>query len=253
MTTKFLTYFLLLSAFGLYAQKKDTLRIDATNLSVNNLKYGKSTYLVYQKLAKDQPMQNLTLVNIDTFRENHQGAETLVVKQTWTADTIIHTAKTVFDARKMKTLQHTSWWKRKGYTERFDFAKPEISFEGPVKDETKSALTTSFNTALASDFLNWHSDLLLFPLLPFKENRVFKIHFYEPGFARPKDEVYEVIGSEKVNVFGVITDCWILNYKLENPAGYQRFWVSKQTHELLKEEDNFTRFYRYKLKVISED
>lgn len=250
---KYFLYLVLLVTWLVSAQKKDTLKINAANLSVSHLKYGKSVYLVYQKKGKDQSMLNPTVVNIDTFRENAEGFETLTVKQTWVTDTIIHTAKTVYETQKMKTLQHTSWWKRKGYTEVFDFVKPEIRLDGPIKEETKSTLTTSFNSALNSEFLNWHSDLLLLPLLPLKENKVFKIYFYEPGFANPKYEVYEVIGSEKINVFGVVTDCWILNYKVEMPQGYQRFWISKKTHELLKEEDNFTHLYRYKLKVIGEN
>jgi hypothetical protein len=235
------------------AQKKDTLKIDASNLILKNLNYGKATYLVYHKNGKDKPMQNATLVKITTQKEQFEGKDYITVKQIWEADTIIHTAKTLFESEKLKTIKHTSWWKRKGYSEHFDFLKPEITFDGSTKEELKSSITTSFNSALSSDFLNWHSDLVIFPLLPFKENRVFKINFYEPGYASPKDEIYEVLASEKLKIAGKAIDCWVLNYKVEKPEGFQRFWISKKTNELLKEEDHFTSFYRYKLKLTVDE
>lgn len=235
------------------AQNKDTLKIDTSNLILKNLRYGKATYLVYHTIGKDKPMQNATLVKITTQKEQFEGKNYVTIKQIWEADTIIHTAKTLFESDKLKTIKHSSWWKRKGYTEHLDFLKPEITFDGSIKEELKSSITTSFNSALSSDFLNWHSDLVIFPLLPFKENRVFKINFYEPGIASPKEEIYEVLGSEKIKIAGTMIDCWILNYKVEKPAGYQRFWISKNTHELVKEEDNFTKFYRYKLKLMVDE
>lgn len=235
------------------AQKKDTLKIDASNLMLKNLNYGKATYLVYNKTGKDKPMQNATLVKINTRKEQIGDKNYITVDQIWEADTIIHTAKTLFQTDKLKTSAHSSWWKRKGYTEHLDFSKSEIKYEGTVKDEIKSNIAASFNSAKSIDFLNWHSDLVIFPLLPFKENRVFKIHFYEPGYASPKDEIYEVLASEKLKIAGKAIDCWVLNYKVEKPAGFQRFWISKKTHELLKEEDHFTSFYRYKLKLTVDE
>lgn len=248
---KIIPHLLLLLALSLNAQKKDTLTINASDLILKNLNFGNSTYLVYNTKGQDQPMQNATLVKIATQKKSSNNQDYILVNQTWEADTIIHQATTRFDSKQLKTLSHSSWWKRKGYTEHYDFAKAETRFDGPIKEEIKSGLTTSFNAALTSDFLNWHSDLVLFPLLPFKENRVFKINFYEPGHAIPKQETYEVIGSEKITLAGNPIDCWILNYKVEKPTGYQRFWISKQSREVLKEEDNFGAFYRYKLKLIA--
>jgi hypothetical protein len=52
--------------------------------------------------------------------------------------------------------------------------------------------------------------------------------------------------SKKIN-------CWVLNYS-DGPNGYERFWISKRTKEVLKEEDFSARGYRYKIKLgISGD
>ena len=46
--------------------------------------------------------------------------------------------------------------------------------------------------------------------------------------------------------------CWVMQHNFQIPArgnGTQRFWISKRTHEIRKEEDKTPDGYRYKLKV----
>ena len=66
-------------------------------------------------------------------------------------------------------------------------------------------------------------------------------------------EPYEVLKSEKIIIAGTEIDCWVLNYNLAKPNDYQKFWISKKSHELLKEEDVFGYFYRYKLKLLVDE
>ncbi len=244
---------LLVCSLSLNAQQKDTIRIDAANLSTKHLHYGDMTYLMYSKAGKDGPVKNTTLVNINVQKDLLDGKNCIAVKQSWQTDTIIHTASTFFEETTMKSIQHSSWWKHKGYTEHFNFRKKEVKFEGAISEEQKQKETTSFHTSLSSPFLNWHSDLLMFPLLPFKENCVFKIKFYEPGYETPKEEIYEVLKSETLHIAGNLVDCWVLNYAVAQPAGYQRFWITRQSRELVKEEDSFSGFYRYKLRLVVDE
>jgi hypothetical protein len=241
---------LLISTLSLNAQQKDTVKINAANLSTRHLNNGDMTYLMYSKAGKDGPAKNTTLVKINVQKETLDGKSIILVKQNWQTDTIIHTASTSFEENSMTCLQHTSWWKHKGYTENFNFRKKELNVEGNIKEELKLKETESFNASLGKPFLNWHSDLVIFPLLPFKENCVFKINFYEPGYETPKEELYEVLKSEEVTIAGNSVACWVLNYAVAKPEGYQRFWISKQSRELIKEEDSFSGFYRYKLKLM---
>lgn len=231
-----------------YAQK-DTVVIDAKNLKINNLQFGKSTYLIYAKKGKEKPAQNQTLVEIKVSKENHDGIEAVAIQQNWyEKDTLIHWANTLLKANDLSTVQHNFWWKRNAQQLAFDFEKKTSNFEGKISDAQREKLTKDFNTAAQSGyFLNWHSDLTFFPLLPFKENTVFKIPFYDPGFGIPKFEIYEVIKSETIE--GI--DCWVLEYALpKNMKGYQRFWIAKKAKEVIKEEDNFNGMYRYKLKMM---
>lgn len=244
---------LLIGSLSLNAQQKDTISVNADNLSAKHLNYGDMTYLMYSKAGKDGPVKNTTFVKIQVQKEILDDQKCIMVKQSWQTDTIIHTASTSFEENSMVCIQHNSWWKHKGYTENFNFRKKELSFDGNIQDELKSKETGSFNASFAKPFLNWHSDLLIFPLLPFKENCVFKINFYEPGYDIPKEELYEVLKSETLSIAGNSVDCWVLNYAVAQPAGYQRFWISKQSRELIKEEDSFSGFYRYKLKLLADE
>ncbi len=59
--------------------------------------------------------------------------------------------------------------------------------------------------------LNWHSDLIVFTLLPYKENRVFKINFYDPGFGKPQEVFYSVVGTDVLtSSSGKKVKCWVM-------------------------------------------
>jgi len=78
-------------------------------------------------------------------------------------------------------------------------------------------------------------------MLPYREGRTFAIQFYDPGFGKPEKAIYDVTGSEFLTGSdGSKIDCWVMQHKFEIPAGgggTQRFWISKRSHEVLKEED----------------
>jgi len=243
---------LLLFTLGLQAQQKDTLTIDAGNLGTAHLNYGNMNYLMYIKSAKDGHISNTTLVSIGVQKDQLDGRPCIAVRQSWQTDTVIHTASTLFEESLMKSIQHTAWWKHKGYSTDFNFRKKDVAFGGTISEAQKQKETASFQSALAEPFLNWHSDLVIFPLLPFKENTVFKIKFYEPGYETPKEELYEVLKSETLTIAGNPVECWVLNYAVAKPAGYQRFWISRKSRELIKEEDRFLGFYRYKLRLMAD-
>jgi len=242
---------LLIGTLSLNAQKKDTVRIDAANLGTRHLNYGNMNYLMYNKEGRDGPVKHTTLVNIKVQKDQVDGEPCIRIMQSWQTDTVIHTASSFFEENTMRSIQHTAWWKHKGFTENFDFRKKEVMFEGLVSEAQKQKETMSVKASLAEPFLNWHSDLVIFPLLPFKENTVFKIKFYEPGYETPKEELYEVLKSETLTIAGNPVNCWVLNYAVAKPAGYQRFWISKQSRELIKEEDSFSGFYRYKIRLMA--
>lgn len=224
----------------------DTIKINTTDLISKEIALGKSNYIIYAKKEKDMPAMNLTFVQMDVVKEVFNETKAYKITQKWSEkDTLIHTSETFLKEDNLATLYHKTWWKRNNQTTEVDYIQKSFSVNGDDDKFNKRAedgLKASFED---THFINWHSDLHLFSLLPFKDNAIFKVNVYDPGYSPPKYEVYTVLGSENVEN----NDCWILNFELPNKMGHQRFWISKSERIVIKEEDNFRGNYRFKLKT----
>ncbi|HYK76176.1 MAG TPA: hypothetical protein VEV16_04305 [Daejeonella sp.] len=251
---KIITVLILSLSIGhVFAQKADTITIKKSDLNLKNLKTGNSTYLVYNKKSRTGPAGNFVLVKINAALTTFNNQPAYAITQQWEADTVVHTAHTLLDTKDASTLLHESWWKRLGYTAKYDFTTKKTEFTGTVTDSIKSKITADFHDSFASYNLNWHSDLIIFTLLPYKENRTMAINFYDPGFGKSKIAYYTVTGSDILkSSSGENIDCWVMEYANNVPnfgKTVQRFWISKKTREVLKEEDETPRGMRYKLKI----
>jgi len=235
-----------------FAQTKgDTIVIKPEDLVMKNLRTGNSAYLVFRKKTKQSPSESITLVKIKVESKTHNNKPAFAITQQWDSDgNIAHTAYTVLDAKDFSTLLHDTYWKRLGYSQKFDFEARKVYFDGNVPDADKAKTEQDFNESFNNYNLNWHSDLIIFTLLPYKENRIFKINFFDPGFGKAQEAIYTVTGSDFLtNSAGKKIDCWVIEHKPASVNGYQKFWISKKTKEVLKEEDLFNGIYRYKLKL----
>jgi hypothetical protein len=128
----------------------------------------------------------------------------------------------------------------------------QVSFEEGVDESRKSQIVKDFNDSFESYNLCWHSDLTIFPLFPYESGRTFKVNFYDPGASKAQVVEYVVTGSETLNGgSGEKIDCWVMEHKFQssNGNGSQRFWISKKTREVLKEEDQYSGGFRYKMKI----
>jgi hypothetical protein len=97
--------------------------------------------------------------------------------------------------------------------------------------------------------LNWHLDLEVFPVLPYKEGVTFLIPFYDPGFPAPKNQAYTVEGSAELEGYNnQKIDCWLLTHEVRGQKA--TFWISKKTKEVLKLEEQIGNGrWRYKIKL----
>lgn len=232
-------------ALTAYAQKGDTISIGPEHLKLSSLNHGEHMYIEYSKKSKSAPSRGVTLLKIKVERQNTE----IVVKQQLDKDTVVHTAETRLDSKNFSTLFHNEYWKGLSYTSKFDFVKKQVSFEGKIADSVKAKKVKEFNDSFSKYNLNWHADLVIFPLLPFKENRVFKINFYHPG-QKPREVFYRVEGSEQLPSANGKIDCWVMTIKYNGPIpDKQKFWISKKTNEVLKEEEEYGGRYLYKLKL----
>src|SRR5205823_1214503 len=198
-TMKQLCIIALLVLFTLTAsgQKADTFVVGTHDLAMHNLRLGNSAYIVYFKKTADGPAERITLVRIGVEPTTVNGRKLFQITQRWeSGDEVVHTARTLHDANDFSTVFHETWWKRLGYSTIFDFTAKRVDFKGSVEETTKSKIIEDFNRSFGNYNLCWHSDLVIFPLLPFKQGRIFVIKFYDPGFGKAQDARYQVTGSE---------------------------------------------------------
>ena len=232
----------------------DTLRVRASDLDIKDLQTGDYSYLIVRQKAKDSPAMSLILAKMSVERISYHNRPAIAVRQQWDRDSVVHRAYTVFDASTFATLLHDTYWRALGYSMVFDFSARTFDSK-PVQRAIPDSARRSCSDELAGSFgaynLNWHDDLVIYSMLPYKEGRTFLINYYDPGFGKPVEVPYSVTGSDwLVSRGGEKIECWTLEHGDEN--GVEKFWVSKRTKEVLKEDDYSAKGghgYRYKYKL----
>src|SRR5262245_16342658 len=251
---------LLLFTLNSQGQKTDTVFIQKQNLDLKHLRTGDSTYIIYFKKTAEGPAERMTLVKINVAPTVINGKKAFAITQQWDAgDTVAHTSYTLHDAEDFSTLRHEIRWERNeiwrrpnAFSAKFDFMTRQVSFEEGVDEARKSQIVKDFNDSFESYNLCWHSDLTIFPLFPYENGRTFKVNFYDPGASKAQVVEYVVTGSETLSGGGgEKSNRWETDHKFQrsNGNGSQRFWISKKTREVLKEEDQYSGGFRYKLKI----
>jgi hypothetical protein len=232
----------------------DTLQIKPGDLNTEALQTGSYCYILYNRQTKESPAQRITLVKINVEAKPYHDKPAFFITQEWDRDTVVHAASSVFDAKDFSTLVHDTWWKSLGYAMKFDFDAKTVNFtdkgiKGGIPDSIKAATIRDFNQSFENYNLNWHADLLVYQLLPYRDGRTFVINYFDPGFGKAEKVIYTIAGSDLLtNNDGQKIDCWILSHS--DPGNIaERFWISKKTREVLKEEDSGPRGYRYKIKI----
>ncbi len=236
-----------------FAQKKDTIIIDAAKVKTSFLKPGMNRYLVYFKMGKDSSRTKYQFWSRKVDFLSYQGRDAISITQEWEDNqTVVHKVYSVCDKKTFAPLYHESWWTGRGATKADFINKQFLLRDTPLTNQDTSTgkknTLQAFNAALDQYVLNWHLDLETFPILPYKENVTFLINFYDPGFPAPKMQAYTVSGSGQLEGYdNQKIDCWLLTHSATNNE--ETFWISKKTHEVLKLEQEFGGRYRYKIKL----
>lgn len=249
----FIPFFLTLFALQTFAQKSDTIRIDASKVRPDVLKPGIHQYLVYFKNGKDSSRTNFQLWTREIQHTSFEGRQAIRINQVWEDNkTIVHKVNSICDAKDFAPIYHESWWNGRGnYT--FDFTKKTMAFnDKPITESDTAkrakAMYKAYQAALNQYVLNWHLDLEAFPILPYRDGATFMINFYDPGFPAPSLQAYTVTGRAKLTSYnGQDVDCWLLSHVTKGSS--ETFWVSKKSKEVLKLEQQFGNRYRFKVKT----
>jgi hypothetical protein len=245
-------------AITAFAKPADTIHVKPADVDVKSLRRGTYNYIIYFRKTKESPANRMTLVRMDVADETYNGKPAITVRQQWESDTVTHSAFTVFSPADFSTLLHDTWWKSIGYGMKFDFVNKKVEVnkitrKGGVPDSVLRIATADFNQSFEKYNLNWHDDLLIYTMLPYKDNRTLVINYYDPGFGKAEEVPYSVSGSDVLTGSnGEKIDCWVLIHADKNFT--EKYWISKKTREVLKEEDAGPNIYRYKIKLgISGD
>lgn len=231
----------------------DTMRVKASDLDIKGLQTGNYNYLIVFQNALDSPAKGMTFVRMSIERGVYHQKPAITIRQQWDRDSVIHRAYTVFDAGNFATLLHDTYWSRLGYSMVFDFVARTFDSKlvlRPIPDSIRTSAEKELAGSFGSYNLNWHDDLVIYSMLPYKEGRTFLINYYDPGFGAPQEVSYTVTGSDwLVNRGGDKIDCWVLAHSEEGAT--EKYWISKKGHEVLKEEDHLLRsgLYRFKYKL----
>jgi hypothetical protein len=231
----------------------DTMHVRPSDLDIKGLQTGNYNYLIVFQNALDSPAKGLTFVRMNVERGLYHQKPAITIRQQWDRDSVIHRSYTVFDAGSFATLLHDTYWSRLGYSMVFDFEARTVDSKTVLR-RIPDSIRTGAEKELAGSFaaynLNWHDDLVIYSMLPYKEGRTFMINYYDPGFGAPQEVAYTVSGSDwLVNRGGEKIDCWVLAHSEEGAT--EKYWISKKGHEVLKEEDHVLKsgLYRFKYKL----
>jgi len=255
-------YSLLLSCFltccfFATAQKNDTVYITSKNINTAVLREGTHRYIVYFKKSKDATRTQTQFWTRKIERATENQKSVIIITQEWEdKDTIIHTVRSVSDARTMQPLYHKTWWNipQMGTTA-VNFSGKTVEHNGKILSDADTArmakrIWEAYKSTGDKFLLNWHLDMEIFPALPYKNGTTFMIPFYDPGTRAPFEVVaYTVKGSGSLTGYDdQKIDCWLLEHTSQ--GNKEVFWVSKKTKEVLKLEQEINgSFYRYKIKL----
>lgn len=244
--------FIIMSYVSL-AQKSDTILIDASKVNPEVLRPGVHQYLVYFRNGQDSSRTNFQFWTREVQHVTHRNRKAIKITQTWEdSKAVTHKVTSICDRKDFLPLYHDSWWNARG-SSTFDFVEKTMSINGTPVNEADTArrskaIYSAYKKALDQYVLNWHLDLEVFPILPYREGVTFVINFYDPGFPAPSLQLYTVTGSASIRGYNdQPVDCWLLTHVTKGSS--ETFYISKNTREVLKLEQQFGNRFRYKVKV----
>ena len=223
------------------------------DMHLDRLRPATMTYLVYMHGAAGSGISRTMLATSEVKRERVDGVDAWTIEQHWEGETgMVHTARTVHAAADIATLSQTSTWIRPTgtYTTRVVPREGRGSVEGEVPEAARAGMQAGFAAMKDGWWFNWHSDLVLLPLLPYEKGGTLRVHLFDVGMPAPIDVDYTVVGERTLQgADGTGYDCWLVETESGRPGSgnYQRFWIDKARRVVVKEEDMYNGMYRSKV------
>lgn len=230
------------------AQKIDSIKAGDNKLLTSQLKTGLKQYMVYFQMPTRKKSLSISLWLRNIKKQTANGKDVLITTQHWYGNDTnqYRHIVSVNKAADFSPLYHRETIGNK--TKAYNWSESKIS----GADTVANNLAKDFSITFDQPNLNWNLDIETFEMLPLAYGKTFAINFYDAGIGKPAYTLYKVTGSEMLTLFNnEKVDCW----KLVNEGDFngnkftQTFWITKKTHEFLKEEDAFNGGFRYKVKL----
>ena len=226
----------------------DTIDLHSTKLNTSHLNPGIKQYLVLSQLPSSPKTLKFWYWIREVRKENYNGADVFTIKQHWygSDSSSYREIYSVSLAKNFTPLYHSETIK--GIKKAYNWSETAIT----GADSVAANAAAGFNLKFKDPNFNWNLDIETFEMLPFASGKQFAISFYYAGLGPPKYVLYKVIGSESLATIGAEkVDCWKLFYETDRNGSHytETFWIAKEGHEFLKEEDTFPGGYRYKIKI----
>ncbi|SKC94999.1 hypothetical protein SAMN05660461_0187 [Chitinophaga ginsengisegetis] len=240
----------LLATIAVLPAFAQTDTVDQQHLRLNTafLKPGVKQYLVYYQVPSRSNWLDLSLWVREIEKTNRNNEPVFRITQHWYgSDTARYLESLSYNSvSDFSPLFHAQT--RGGEQQAYRWTANGISGD----TATMNNKAADFKLGFDRPNYNWNLDIETFEMLPLKAGKTFAIRFYDAGLEPPAYVTYKVTGSEVLQTLNnQPVDCWKLFTEGDSPRGHysQTFWISKAGHELLKEEDSFGGFYRYKVKL----
>lgn len=228
--------------------------VTAADMHLDRLQPATMTYLVYLHGAPGTGISRAMLATSEVKRERVDGVDAWVIEQHWEDETgMAHTARTVHAAQDIATLAQTATWSRPTgtFTTAVVPAEGRGTIEGELPADRRARTEAGFASMQDGWWFNWHSDLVLLPLLPYERGGTLRVHLFDVGMPAPMDVDYTVVGERTLRGGDGTTsyDCWLVETESGSPGSgnFQRFWIDKARRVVVKEEDVFNGRYRSKV------
>ncbi|MBC3767053.1 hypothetical protein [Neptunicella marina] len=221
-----------------------------SHLSAGDYHTGTSKFLVYTEDKDGNLFRPMALWYRTTSIEDYQGQPHVKITQHWKST----------DKKQVRDIV--------SYNRISDFAPVYQTISNPERgtaafvfsddmiagDKTlTNNKVADFSMAASNGTLNWELDIETFALLDLQQGKTFNLNFYHPGSKTPPSLYqYKVIGSEKIaNADGSVSDCWMLKIDYNKDA-FATFWLSKDSHQLMKMEEIWQGIKRYKVRLPAD-
>ena len=214
-----------------------------SNLTLEDFKLGKAKYLVYMQDDTTGDIRFSSIWQRTTTIAKKDNETVIEITQKWSSaeKKLNREIKSINRVADFAPIYH--WSKNSKGVEAYQYNENSILGDKALDSNLKK----DFSLATDETPLNWELDIETFQLLDYAPDKVFTLNFYHPGSkSAPAEYAYKVTGSETLQLAGLPPiDCWTLKIDYDKDS-YATFWIDKQSKQMLKMEEKWKHFTRFK-------